>query len=383
MEKIHHPSSAENIPVQEHGPVEAVDPPEMEQPFEYKLLKGHLQPDGKTHVSDQELRMNYLTLTDSLVNTIVKGAETKNEETGEMERHPFSRLIFLDKSGRPLSHLVRNTWPIFARDIETGEVPPMPRFNFLNIDRQQWTTHVDPDGAGVVNINNVTPSVIQSLRSISLTAEGKEKVRESGLSEAVDDMPTILDDEHVLIIDETYSTGRTAKIAAALLGRAYPSAHFDTTHWMKESYYRNGVSFNTVPVWYKDGSKMGRGVNDRFADFSATDKLDRTLPENYYRTVGRWFLSAPHWFANPGAEDVRDKDYRQLLREFKELAVNPDVPVIPSLSRDEQGFDDRIIAYNYDIDPHSLSQDKKDELVKDVITEIMDIGKAAGHHFHN
>ena len=349
----------------------------VDTPFEYTLLKGHIQPDGQTWKSDQELRMEYLHLTDELIHKMTTKTEIENPETGEMELQAPSVVVFLDKSARPLSHLVRELWPTLAKDPETGEIPPMPRFNFLNIDREKWVNMIDPHGIGIMDIDHLDPSIVRSLRSIFLTPKGKKEVVANGSTEAVDDIPTILDNESVLVVDETYSTGRTLKIASDMLERAFPEAHISTTHWMRESFTnKNGLRLNAVPVWYKENSLWGRGVGDRYADFTRGVESQKPSDENYYRTIGRWFLSMPHWYsALPGGK-TRDEDYYQLVREIKELARNPDTPIMPHYQRDD--MDERIVAYNRrDVDISTLSEDEKEAIITDVIKQKNAIHEAS------
>lgn len=339
---------------------------EEEAPFEYKILTGHFEPDGKTWKSSEELRMDYLQMTDSLIQKMTKGVRGKNLETGEEEIRIPTVAIFLDKSARPLSHLVRLMWPTFARDPETGEVPPMPDFKFLNIDREKWVNKIDPQGTGIMDVNHLDPTIIRTLRSIYLKKGGKERARVLGLTESADTAETILDNETVMIIDETYSTGNTAKIASDLMKRAFPNTRINAVHWMHQSWQRNGSRYNSVPPWYKDKDVMGRGVNNRYVDFSRHFDEGEMKPEDYYRRMGRWFLSAPHWYAEPHGEKVRDEAFLQLIREFKHLAANPDVPLMPSRTRDD--MEDRLVAYNRpDLDLSQLTQAEKDDVIDDVI----------------
>lgn len=377
--------SSEHPPLPPDGPIERNPARAEEAPFEYSLLKGHYQPDGKTWQSGEKLRMEYLELTDGLIKTMTTPMEVMDYDTNEVELRPPSVVIFLDKSGRPLSHLVRNLWPKFAKDINTGKTPAMPQFKFLNIDREQWVHKLDNEGSGILDAKHIDESVIRGLRSVFISPSNKENVRKEGLVEAIDEMPTTLDNEAVLLVDETRSTGRTLQIARGMLQRAFPKTTFKGAHWMNETFTNRGRTLNAVPVWYKSEDKWGRGVNDRYADFTNGEDLDRTAPENYYRTMGRWFLSAPHWFAYPYREQTRDEDYHQLIREFKELATNPDVPVMPAVSRytSDEAYDDYIVAYNFDEDVSALSQKQKEAMSQDVINQKMAIVNEAKRHNRN
>src|SRR5690606_25590816 len=118
---------------------------------------------------------------------------------------------------------------------------------------------------------------------------------------------------------------------------------------------KDGTIRNGTPVWYSDSTILGRGVGNRYADSARNQNLSEVSRENYYRTIGRWFLSAP-------LQQGPDELYRQLIREFKELATNPDVPIIPSLRRDEQDLDKRFVAYNYkDVDVTQVPEEELEE----------------------
>lgn len=307
-------------------------PSDPDDRFRYEILTAGFESNGEWKTG-KNLRMDYLRLTDKLTYTITQGIEVTDESTGEKTRRPYSTVVFLDKSARPISHLVRAGWPLFAKDVASGEVPPMPAFKFLNIDRRQWVDQIDPTGSGMMSPDRIHPSFMWSLRSIFLTSEGKKRVQEEGLTEAVEEMSATLDDQTVLVVDETSFSGETLKIATGLMERAFPTAHIKGTYWMDEKI--KGHPRN--PRWYDDTTRMGRGVNDRYSDVK--DLSPRT--EEYYRKFGKWFLSSPHWRVAAG---IRDEGYHQLIREIKELAANPDVPILPFAGRSD--FEDRIITYN-------------------------------------
>lgn len=342
--------------------------------FEYEILKGHFEPDSRTWKSEKELRMEYVQLTDELIRKMTTGVSVENPETGETEVKVPTVAVFLDKSARPLSHLVRELWPVLARDPKTGEIPPMPQFKFLNIDREQWVNQIDPYGVGIMDIEHLRPSILNSLRSIFVEREYKDKIEQNGLNDAVNHMPSTLDGETVLIVDETLSTGRTAKIARAMMKRTFPKTAVAATHWMTSKFTKNGNEFNAVPVWYKTADRMGRGVSDRYVDVMEGRRLDETSEKDYYRKFGKFFLSAPHWLSVPEGETLRDEAYMQLVREIKELATNPDVPFIPSMKRDD--FDERLLAYN-GWDATKLSVKDEQNAIDQIIAEKRAINDAS------
>lgn len=356
METNTKPSLIEDIPTPpSDGFLENAGSHEEDASFEYKILKEGLESTGEW-VSGDKLRMDYLRTTDGLIHKITKGMEITDKATGEKVNQPYSTIIFLDKSARPVSHLVREMWPVSAKDLDSGEIPPMPEFKFLNIDRRQWINEIDPVGTGIINMDSVDESVIRSLRSISLTPEGKRQVEADGLTEEIENMPAALDNKTILVVDETHYSGDTLRIATGLLGRAFPTAQISTAYWMKEKV----KGHNRNPRWYDDTTKMGRGVNDRYADVK---KLANSPEKNLYQKIGGYFLSAPHWRVEEG---LRDELYYQLIGDIKELVHNPDVPVMPSFGREDA--EDRIVAYNSGFsDISHLSSAQKDKIVDNVI----------------
>lgn len=346
---------------------------ETEKPFKYELL-GECNESTGRWISGEKLRMDYLHLTDNLIHKITDGVEVIDDTTGEKEKQPYSTVVFLDKSARPLSHLVREAWPHFAKNVESGEVPTMPDFKFLNIDRRQYIDQLDKNGSGIIEIDRIDQSFIWSLRSAFLTPEGKRQIEEGeGLTEEVENMTATLDNKNILVVDETFYSGDTVKIATRLLQRAFPTAHIDGTHWMKEKV--GGFSRN--PVWYSE-ALMGRGVSNRYAELG-NHALKSIPDDNFYAKKSGHFISSPHWRKRPG---LRDSQYYQLIQEIKELTSNPDVPIMPSLGRDEEDLLDRIVAYNYDANPSELTPDQKDALIQEVIVRKNTIDEVVKQRKH-
>lgn len=371
MEKIA-PYSSDNTPEPPQDRLIEGKPSQEDVPFEYTILKGHFEPDHETWQSDEKLRMEYLELTDELVRKMLEEKEFFNPETGESEMRRTSVVIFLDKSARPLSHLVRAMWPTFAKDPETGETPPMPRFNFLNVDREQWTNTTNKQGMGRVDIDQISPDIIRSLRATALTSVGREQVVEDGgITDAVDTLATTMDNESILVVDETRSTGRTLKIATGMIQRAFPTAEVQGAHWMSKTFHlRDGREFNGIPNWYSETEVKGRGVGDRYSNYTKYQRLGKLSLENYYPSLGSLFLSAPL--------PEKDEKYYQLIREFKELAKNRTMPIMPSKFREDSDFEARIITYNYpDIDINQIDEEQKESLRSEVFDRIAAINLAS------
>lgn len=314
-------------------PLPESEPEKSSNDFIYEQMTGHNRTDG-SYKTDQQLRMEYITLTDKLISRVQEGARVHNPETNAIEYQPFDNIIFLDKSARPVSWLMRAFWDRLATE-EDGSKTPMPRMNFLNIDREQWIGQVDQEGAGLVDVSHLSPSIIRSLRSIFVGLHDKK----DGISEKIDDAPASIDSKNVLIIDEVRSTGRTMAIAKKLLERAFPTTHFEGEYWMggqaarliRQSARTKTVAYGNadLPVWYREDSEYGRGVGNRQVDHLSVNASTT-------QQLGRWFLSRRFEEGDPKADRLR--------AEIKHLANSPDVPIRPDPYRDD--YDERLARLN-------------------------------------
>ncbi|HSX45255.1 MAG TPA: hypothetical protein VLF39_04090 [Candidatus Saccharimonadales bacterium] len=305
--------------------------PEIEpQPHsDYELLVAHRRTDGSMK-SSEELHTQYVSLTDELIRQMTEGVRVTNHETGEEEVKKPDYVIWLDKSARPVSWLTKELWPTLAAD-EDGNVPELPEFRFLNIDREQWINTIDPHGQGAVDIDHVDQSIIRSLRSIFV--DGKELTH--GLTPEIDRRPTELDDKTVLVVDEVYSSGRTLTIAEKFMKRAFPRADIATSHWMKGVIQKGSATGNAdLPVWYQENSQLGRGVANR-------DERRSRQSNSARQRLGAWFLSTTLPGFDPKSAQLR-KEMVQLGQDVREHKVL----VVPSIKRDEKDFDSRAVRLN-------------------------------------
>ena len=294
----------------------------------YHLLTGHYRSDG-SYKSDEQLRSEYMELTDKLVHKMTHGIEVENPDTGERELREPDVVIWLDKSARPLSWLTKATWDQLAPEAD-GTVPKMPDFKFVNIDREQWVNQVDPLGTGYMNIEHVDPSIIRSLRSIFVSVKDKK----DGLTEAIDDAKSSLDGKTIMIVDEVNASGRTLDIAQKFFKRAFPDAAIGATHWMGGIANKGQATGNRdLPVWYREDTEYGRGVGNR-------DERKSQGSHSQTQRLGGWFLST----ALAG-----DENAQQLRKELKMLAQDAaDHKVIfkPSSERDIDDIEERVSRYN-------------------------------------
>jgi hypothetical protein len=286
-----------------------------EEDFSYRLLTGHNRTDGHYKTGDQ-LRTEYVQRTDELIRKITDGVDVTNRETGEREHLNPDYVVWLEKSARPVSWLVKELWPKLAP--EPGkEAPEMPAFRYVNIDREQWVNTVDPLGVGQVNIDRVDPTIIRSLRSIFVSPQHKKH----GLTEEIDTAPTELDGKTILIVDEVYSSGRTLRIAENFFEKAFPTAKVAGAYWMSGTVQKGMAVGNAdLPVWYKEKDPTGRGVDNRN---EARSQLSASLTQQ----LGGWFLSVGFKGMDPNST--------QLRKEITHLAHDPNVLVMPSNQRDD------------------------------------------------
>lgn len=297
----------------------------------YQLLVGHPRTDG-SEKTDEELRRQYVHLTDKLIHKITEGVSVTDPETGELVEERPDYVVWLDKSARPVAWLTKDLWPILATD-ESGETPERPEFRFVNIDRNHWLSSVDPDGTGIFDIDRVDETVIRSLRSIFVDVNHKR----AGLTEEIDKAPSQLDDKTVLIVDEVRATGSTLSIAKKFFEKAFPTARVAGTHWMGGVAQKGNAQGNAdLPVWYSENVTTGRGVGNKKEKISERSK-------GITQRLGRQFLSTR--FETP------DQTSLQLRKEFKMLTqevLDSTVTVVPAYDRDD--FDERFERLNKPIE---------------------------------
>lgn len=301
-----------------------------EEKPEYELLVGHHRTDG-SFKTDEQLRVEYLHRTDSLIHKLTHGVEVVDPQTGERTREIPDTVIFLDKSARPLAWMMRELWDRLALDDE-GNVAKQPDIKFLNIDRNQWVNTLDPQGNGILDVDRVDDSDIRSLRSIFVSP----RLKKDGLTEEIDNSPSSLDGKTILVVDEVHSTGRTLQIAEDMLGRAFPSAKIAGAHWMAGVATKGLATGNAdLPIWYKKDDPTGRGVNDRHKQPSGAEFANIT------QRLGAWFLSTR--FNKP------DESSMKLRQEIRQLANDTSVPVRISTDRYDVGTDEGFDAYSQHI----------------------------------
>lgn len=268
------------------------------------------------------LRSRYVTLTDVLIHRL----EGHDGWTPDY-------VVCLDKSGRPVAWLVRALWPVLARtpgtDFDDRRIPQMPKFRFVNIDREQWWGHTGGSEFGVIDVSKVPGSAITALRRVFLPH--------------ADSSTAWLDGQRVLVVDEVKNTGDTLQIARGLFGRAFPTADVRTAHWMDPGRTRDRSGLrrtSEVPVWYRADTWQGRLVGNR---------LDPDNPRSTTRNrEASLFLST-----RPRVPDDRGRRLRQEVAQLAADVAAGTLLARPCAERDD--WDRRVeVLYGF-TDPRSFT----------------------------
>ncbi len=304
--------------------------------YSYELLTGHRRTDGSFKTTEQ-LQTEYVRLTDELIRQMTEGVPVEDPQTGERQLEKPDFVVYLDKSARPVSWLVKELWPTLAQ-AEDGSIPKMPETRFVNIDREQWVNSIDPEGRGLANVDEINKSVIRSLRSIFLA---NPKDRRNGLTEDIDTAPTQFDGKTVLIIDEVLASGRTLRYAEDFFRRAFPEAKIATSYWMgKVNIMQVKGAVGTIvnadlPVWYRQNFEPGRGVGNRNEEKSFRSN-------NPTQRLGAWFLSTR--FLEP---DSLSQKLRNEIHQLGNDVRRGNVFIEPSTLREEADFDRLALGLNH------------------------------------
>lgn len=262
----------------------------------------------------------YLGLTDRMI-SLMGGYEHDDDQP---EKVP-DKVIFLDKSARPVAWLIDALWEQMA---DKGR--KKPEFDFMNIDRKTWWALLGRPLTGEENrdvseftIDKVPQDLINRLRARFV--DGKLSL--DGYAKEVWRLPTTLDGKKVMIVDEVRSSGATLYMARALLSRAIPEAEFYGEYFWKAPYSEGtGVEIHdkqqgtrstqwqmfNVPVWYDKNSPDGRGILDPIEDIRKEIYLsDRT--QRNLKDFLSWFV---HGTTREEARYPVDERARRLMADF-------------------------------------------------------------------
>jgi hypothetical protein len=277
--------------------------------------------------------------------------------TIERDLPPPTAMLWLDKSARPVSWLTRAFWPLLAGDARSmGRRPPRPRDYYLNIDKEDWLhrmgvapADIQDAPAGAIDLTRIDAEHIDRIRAIFSTI----RVDEDGLGQAWD-QATLLDGQHVMIVDEVRSSGRTLQIALQLLSHAIPDATFSGQHWASPPPVplnrgaqvggRLQFAVEWVPVWYEQSRESGRGVGPRDAGYPERAAAIGQRVSRYAK-LGRYVLSTPphdptslRRVVDERACDLRD-DISRLVGDVADRRVL----YRPSPAREAGDFEQRIV----------------------------------------
>lgn len=235
-------------------------------------------------------RMKYVSLTDKII----------AEMDGTKGPKP-DYALYLDKSARPVSWLVREFWDDFAQKNEDGTTPSRPQSLFVDIDgRKDMSDSLDS---------------ISSLRALF----AKEVPQDSA---DIMQTPTFLDGANVLIVDEIKVSGETLTRAAELLKKAYPEAHFSTTSFLDGSPKGPGMPETDNPRWYERHSDRYRAVIDRNSPALSEEWHQTQLQQSNDQTIRgqRWLARIP---------EAQSKDVLQLRSEIHQMALDVKAGTLP------------------------------------------------------
>lgn len=247
---------------------------------------------------------------------------------------PPQSVIYLDKSARPVSWLVRAMWDELARTpgtrYEDREIPEKPQSYYLNIDKTDWLLRMgvpikdleDPP-AEMIDFRRIPREHLARIRAIF----SEHHIDEDNLDEAWDH-PTKLDGQHVMIVDEVASSGRTLEISQKLLSLAIPEATFSGVYWAqpKRVPLNNGVPVDGaiqfrrewVPVWYHGERTSGRGIGEKNPGWQGlASEQGQTLTR--LSRIGRFVLSTPPHDPSTN-EPMPDRMAQRIQKEVKKMA---------------------------------------------------------------
>ncbi|MBO4812899.1 hypothetical protein J5491_02000 [Candidatus Saccharibacteria bacterium] len=246
--------------------------------------------------SSQKLRQANLEETASImlgsVQKVIYGIDSLDQE-----KCPFpDEIIYLDKSGRPVSWLVNTFWEDFALKDENGQVKERPKHSYVNIDRglilqsffgmtvmdgaikyddDYYSNHYD---AWMACRDKLNDEHLSQLRALFL--EGDVENPDELTPEQIMKMPARLDNKNILIIDEVSSNHKTTlEMAETLFSKAFPGCNVRSMTFWPESASRS------VPVWYHKTDVEGRGIGDVEPEFYE-DLLKQYSNPGYFRDLG-------------------------------------------------------------------------------------------------
>jgi hypothetical protein len=272
----------------------------------YQILVGERQGMLKGSSWDTDYtHEKYVAATDIMIGTLDGSTHERDiydPDNPEASAEKPDTVIWLDKSARPVSWLVDALWEQVAQpDAEK------PDYEFLNIDRRVWfqlqgynDEIIDQLKPADFDIDKVPQDQIDAIRAYFTQGD----LDEDSWREQVWSLPTKLDNQNVLIVDEVSSTGSTISIAVQLLKRAIPEATFGgSVFWNPGKFAPNASEAETqqmisAPIWYSKTELKGRGVGEISLQWQAREYAKNPTQQNLRNKIASFVLSAPHFDTN-------------------------------------------------------------------------------------
>lgn len=300
----------------------------------YQVLRGERQAvRGKQGVWDQDYMLErYAQATDHVIG--LADGSIRERAVGYDDKKEFDKpdtVIYLDKSARPVEWMVDAFWEQYAKDGVS-----QPAAEFLNIDRVNWFIREGYDatmaerrlGPSDFHVEKVPRRDIARIRAYFV--EGDFADRENW-EQYVWNMPTRLDSQEVLIIDEVKNMGGTLAIACQLLKEAIPEANFSGDYFWPDNRYAIDIKGDerqqeSVPIWYDNLDPFGRGVGDIRESYYDDVYEQEPTEDNFKRKLGSIVLSAPHVRRKRDGsyEPVRDKQADALKQDIAYMTYDAD-----------------------------------------------------------
>jgi hypothetical protein len=296
------------------------------------LLDGTIQPEGKIREVDR---------SSLLENGRVRFEVSDVEEVDDLSRPDV--VVWLDKSARPVSWMVREFWDQLAAKDDVGNPVHPPRSIFLNIDREPWlyrtgisSDEIDADREDQFDINKIgresesAKQILGRIRGLFVepartetTDDGREEVirlTPENFDEEVWRMPIKKrkdesDHAHMMIIDEVKSSGATARISQELLSAALPEIKVTIGYWQNKRSAKHIPSLGRgwVPIWYSSEELTGRGIG------GVDEARYKKSSVNWIHKLGSIVLSTPKIVDKATGQKVDDRKSGQLRNEIKLL----------------------------------------------------------------
>jgi hypothetical protein len=338
----------------------------IDHPENYEVVDGHHQRvtyrrNGKLIFEapniwdDAYVREQYIRETDEFIGRIDGSitepghGDIRDNRIPEGEPRVPDTVIYLDKSARPVAWLVDTFWEQIADKDATK-----PHDEYLNIDRANWFTYLghtieDAEnrlGRADFDLDKVNPERIAAIRAYFT----EDTLSEENWRDEVWDMPTRLDGQHVMIVDEVMNQGGTLHIAVELLRRAIPEATFDGTYfWHAGRQSIDGINadsksmqMTTAPIWYSKINPMGRGVGDISQTYYNREHALNPTQQTLRNKIASFALSAPHHDPETFEleDDVLAKKFKQDFAFMSYAMADGKAVRVPSPDRDFDQYKD-------------------------------------------